>query len=705
MKGISRSVRKVDHDGKVSGRALYIDDIHIRGAVHGKVVRSDRAKADILGVELPSLPRDYIAVGWKDVPGNNWVHIVDDDMPVFAVDKTEYAGEPILLIAGPCRQTVEALCSQVKVSYREWDPVLGMEDSSTAFYEEEFCYGNPEKAFEEGDMTVDETFYTGYQEHAYLEPQGITAYPEHGRMVIRGSMQCPYYIHGAVAGALGLPPDRVRVIQDVTGGGFGGKEDYPSVLACEAAVAAWKLGKPVSLIYDRREDMECTSKRHPSRSRYRAAVRGDRITALDVEVDLNAGAYKTLSLVVLQRTMICASGAYAVENLRVHGRALKTNTVPCGAFRGFGDPQVFFAVETFMNHIAARLGRDPWEFKLKNLVKKGDHNSTGGRFHFRVPLPQMLERLDAVSGYREKKVLYSRDKGRVRRGIGLGLHFHGTGFAATKDAADGVCIKLHKTAQDVVEVLTSNTDMGQGLSTTFAKIAGEALNIPYDQIRVPMPDTDHVPNSGPTVASRSILTVGELVRRAAVRLKAEWSPGADQIIEEHFTAPDYMVPFDGGRFFGDPYPAYAWGAAVVELAVDTYTGLAEVLRVYAVFDVGTVMDENIVMGQMEGGILQGIGYASMEQMNVDQKGRIRNNSYSDYIIPTSLDVPDIRVEMYEEPCPDGPFGAKGAGELPNGGVPQAYAEALEQVLGTGAVHHIPFTAEETLRVWEEGQHE
>ena len=211
-----------------------------------------------------------------------------------------------------------------------------------------------------------------------------------------------------------------------------------------------------------------------------------------------------------------------------------------------------------------------------------------------------------------------------------------------------------------------------------------------------MPDTERVPDSGPTVASRSILTVGEMVCRAAVRLKEEWKAGEDQTVEETFVSPDYMIPYDADRFFGDPYPAYAWGAAVVELSVDTLTGTIRVLHVCGIFDVGTVLDENIVRGQMEGGMLQGIGYASMEQMKADSQGRIRNNSFSDYIIPTSVDVPSMRVEFYGQACPDGPFGAKGAGELPCGGVPQAYIEALEQALGGTDINHIPISAEEVL---------
>lgn len=701
MTGIGESVKKIDHDSKISGEAQYIADLREEGILYGKIVRSSYAKARIVQIKLPLLPEGYGYADWQDIQsGKNVVRIIEDDMPVFANGCVEYIGEPILIMVGPLIEQVENLCKQVEITYELDDPIVDMADAQEIFYKDEYCYGDVDTAFSEADFVVEEAFETGYQEHAYLEPQGIVVYPQEKNIIIKGSMQCPYYIQNAVSLVLGMPPENVRVIQSITGGGFGGKEDYPSIVACEAAVAAHKFGKPIRLIYDRREDMEFTSKRHPSRSIYRAAVKNARITAMDIDVTLNAGAYRTLSLVVLQRTMICAGGVYRIDNIRVRGKAVKTNTVPCGAFRGFGDPQVFFSIEMFINHLSLKLGQESWEYKLKHMVKKGDYNSTRGVYHFPVPLPAMMERLEHACNYKDKKREYAQQSGRYRKGIGIGLHFHGTGFASTKDMADGVKVKLRKSMEGDVYVLTANTDMGQGLATTFAKIVGEVLDIPYNRIKVPEPDTDIVPDSGPTVASRSILTVGELVRKAAVRLKDEWEDGKEQIVEENFRSPDYIIPFEPERFYGDPYPAYAWGAAAVELEVDTYTGIACVQTVYGIYDVGTVIDRNIVLGQMEGGILQGIGYASMEQMNTDSNGRIRNNSYSDYIIPSAADVPNIQVELYETVHLGGPFGAKGAGELPNGGVSPAYAEALEQALRGCSINHIPFSAEETLKIWE-----
>ena len=237
--------------------------------------------------------------------------------------------------------------------------------------------------------------------------------------------------------------------------------------------------------------------------------------------------------------------------------------------------------------------------------------------------------------------------------------------------------------------------MGQGIKTTLCKIVANELNLPLESVFYDNPDTDRVPDSGPTVASRSLMTVGELLRRAAIQLRSIWQEGEDQTVEERFKEPDFVIPFDLETFTGDAYPTYAWAVCAAEVQVDTLTGVNELTGVWASFDVGTPMDMNIVVGQMEGGLLQGLGYASMEQMATDATGRIRNNSFTDYIIPTSVDVPVMQVQMHIQEYPLGPYGAKGAGELPLVGAAPTYMAAMEQALGTD-ICHIPFTTEDAL---------
>lgn len=703
MEKISKSIKKKDHEAKMNGSALYVDDHRIEGMLHGKLLHSAKAKAKIKEVILPELPQEYLVVDQNDVKGENRVAIIVNDTPVYAEGKVEYIGEPILMLVGPDEARVEELLKKIVVVYEEEKPVLDMREADTVFFQYGYAKGDVEKAMFEADKVFVESFQTGYQEQAYLETQGLIASLENGRMMVRGSMQCPYYVHAAVAKALGCKEDDVRIIQDVTGGGFGGKEAFPSILACQVAVAAQKAGKPVKIIFGRREDMEFTSKRHPSLCNYKVAVKDGIITGMDIDVVFNSGAYTTLSAVVLQRGLICANGVYRVDNLRVAGRAVKTNTVPTGAYRGFGAPQTFFAVEMMLNHIAREIGAEPLAFKERHMVTQGDATSTSGKYHFEVPLPAMIERIDELCGYRAKKEAYKSQSGRYRKGIGMSLFFHGCGFTGSgeRDIIKAVA-KLRKNADGTVEVLASNTDIGQGLKTTFCKIVADTLGIPYERVLIENPDTDRVPDSGPTVASRSLMTVGGLLQRAAAKLKEQWLEGEEQIVEEHFAEPDFVIPFDLKKFHGDAYPTYSWSVNAIEVEVDTLTAMIKIIGAWGIFDVGVPVDMNIILGQMQGGYLQGIGYAAMEQMSCNEKGQIRNNSFSDYIIPTAVDVPVLVTEIMNNPYTHGPYGAKGAGELPLVGAAPAYAEAMESALGA-AVNKVPFTQEDAMIVLREAK--
>jgi CO/xanthine dehydrogenase Mo-binding subunit len=666
--------------------------------------------------------------------------MVLDDTPVFAEEYVEFIGDPILLIVGEDPRVCEKLVNETQVAYETLAPVLDIVDAATAFFDYHYHKGDFEKAQAEADEIYEEEFRTGRQEHVYLEPQGMSARFHDGKMTVQGSLQCPYYVHGALCQALGLGAEKVQVIQDLTGGGFGGKEAFPSILACQVAAAAYKAetsgrtgGKEVRVIFDRHEDLEYTGKRHPSRCRYRAAIKNGEVCGLDAEILFDAGAYTTLSAVVLQRGIIAAMGVYNIPHLKVTGKALKTNTVPSGAYRGFGAPQVFFAVETLMSHLALKLGEEPLAFKTRHLVKQGDKTSTGGLYHFPVPLTAMIEEVDAASGYREKRIRYNaQQQGRYRRGIGMGLCFHGAGFTGSgeRDHIKAV-LKLKKYPNGTVEILASQGEIGQGIKTTLCKIAATELRIPFDKVIIESPDTDRVPDSGPTVASRSLMIVGELVRRAALRLRNTWKEGEEQIVEEHYREPGFMIPFHLETFSGDAYPTYAWAVAAVELRIDTLTGAHEIVGAWGSFDVGTPIDRSIVVGQMEGGMLQGLGYASMEKINIDEKGKLRNITLSDYIIPSAQDAPVLQVLIHGqaaegggvqpsslpsrtagthiEEFPDGPYGAKGAGELPVVPVAPAYLEAVEQAItlqdGTVKLRvggaHIPFSPEDTLAALEE----
>lgn len=702
MGNIGKSVVKMDHKVKITGAAKYVADQPTDGVLHGKLLRSSVAHARINNITLPELPEGYMIVDKDDVTGENVVGIGLRDMPVFALETVEYIGDPILMVVGPDESKVEEIVAEIIVDYDELPAELDATKSTHAFYEYQYEKGDVDAAFKNADSIFEDVLFSGYQEHMYLETNGLIADYHDGKMTIRGSLQCPYYIYKEIHDATGIEKEKIQVIADPTGGGFGGKEDYPSILACQVAVASLKAKKPVRVVFDRREDITATSKRHPLTARYKAAIKDGKVTAMDIDLIYDGGAFSSLSMVVLQRGSICANGVYNTENLRVHSKANKTNTVPKGAFRGFGAPQVFFCSDLFMEHIAKSLGKDTLEFKKQHMVKQGDNTSTLGKFHFPVPLNDMIEEIDQLCDYNRKRKLYDEPQaGRYRKGIGLSLSLHGCGFTGSgeRDLIKAV-FKLKKHKDGTVEILAANTDIGQGIRTTLPKIAGKELGIPYDQIIYNDPNTDLVPDSGPTVASRSLMVVGELVRRAAIRMKEEWIDGEEQVFEEHYKHPEYLIPFSIKDFRGDAYPTYAWSVQVIEVEIDTITGQHNVIGAYGNFDCGTPIDMNILTGQMEGGMLQSIGHSSMEYMDHDNKGRIRNNSFSDYIIPTAMDVKNLQVQMHVAEFPEGPYGAKGAGELPNVGTAAAYIAAVEQALGKN-VYHIPFTVEDTLKVISE----
>jgi CO/xanthine dehydrogenase Mo-binding subunit len=702
MESIGRSVVRVDHKVKITGTAKYVADYPTDGVLHGKFLRSSVAHARIKNITLPELPNGYMIVDKNDVTGENAVGIGLKDMPVFAVETVEYIGDPILMVVGPDEHKAEEIVEGIVVDYDELPAELDATKSNYAFYEYRYEKGDVDTAFKNADSIFEDVILSGYQEHMYLETNGIIADYHNGKLTVRGSMQCPYYLYKELHEATGIDKEKIQIIADTTGGGFGGKEDYPSILACQVSVASIKAKKPVRVVFDRREDVTSTSKRHPLTARYKAAIKDGTVSAIDIDLIYDGGAYSSLSMVVLQRGSICANGVYYTENLRVHSRANKTNTVPKGAFRGFGAPQVFFCSDLFMEHIAKSLGKDTLEFKKQHMVKQGDNTSTLGKFHFHVPLDEMIEEVDQLCDYKKKRKLYDEPQtGRYRKGIGLSLSFHGCGFTGSgeRDLIKAV-LKLKKYKDGTVEILASNTDIGQGIRTTLPKIAGKQLGIPYEQIIYNDPDTDLVPDSGPTVASRSLMVVGELVRRAAIRMKEEWIDGEEQIFEERYKQPEYLIPFSIKDFRGDAYPTYSWAVQVIEIEIDMITGQHNVIGAYGNFDAGTPIDINILSGQMEGGMLQSIGHSSMEYMNHDNKGRIRNNSFSDYIIPTAMDVLNLKVMLHVAEYPEGPYGAKGLGEMVNNTQPAAIVNAIYDAIGV-LVESIPATPEKILRLLEE----
>ncbi len=698
MANIGSSVTKKDHKEKTDGSAKYIADMHFDNLLHAAILRSTKACAKIMSIRIPELEEGYYIVDGKDAKGVNGLQVIQCDQPLFASDRVNYIGEAILMIVGPDLKKVQRITSQIGVTYEEETPILSLKEATESFTQYSHEKGYLKEGFERAAFVFEEEFETGYQEQAYIEPQGVVGIYENNKITVYGSMQCPYYVKKAVEVATGLPPENVQIIQATTGGGFGGKEDFPSMISCQVAVAAMKVNQPVRLILNRREDLAVTPKRHPGIMKYRTAVDQEgNILAIDVDISLNAGAYDGLSSVVLQRSVIAAIGVYKTPGLRVIGRVLKTNTVPNGAFRGFGAPQVFFCIEMHMKHLAEKLGRDPIEFKASNWVTTGDPTSTEGCFVHEILLEDLVQETAKRSDFKKKYENYQSQTGRYRKGIGMSLFYHGCGYTGSgeRDFVKAV-VRLAKHEDNRVEILAANVDMGQGLKTTFSKIVANTLDIPYENVFYENPDTDRVPNSGPTVASRTLMIVGRLLERAAIRLKKEWKSGEYQMIEEHYVHPD-MIPWELETFSGDAYPAYSWGVNVVEVEFDRLLGTTKLKGIWGGFDIGTPIDETIAKGQMEGGMLQGLGYGSSEKMQSGTDGRILQASLTDYIIPTAMDTIPFETFCIDNPYAEGPYGAKGMGELTLMGTAPAYALAVEQAVGK-PIQAIPVTPENMMEL-------
>lgn len=692
MNDIRKSVIKADHNIKVDGSAKYIGDIKFKNSLHAKTLRSEKAKAKIKNIIIPKLKDGYYVIEGKDVPGLNKVKIIENDMPLFADKEVNYIGEPILLVVGPKLEEVINILHEIKVEYENDIPVFDMRNSKVVFAEYKYEKGNVEKVFNNSARIIEEEFYTGHQEQAYLETQGVVGEYENGKISVYGSMQCPYYVKSAVVQALGCKDNEVRIVQTITGGGFGGKEEYPSLIGSQVAVASYKTKKNVRLILDRVEDISYSTKRHPALLKYKSALdKNNNIIGMDIDITLDGGAYSTLSSVVLQRSLLCALGVYNISNIRVNGKVVKTNTVPNGAFRGFGGPQSIFAIEMHMAHLAKEIGCTPLEIKKKYFVKTGDDTCTGGRFLHDVKLKEMLKKAEKMSDFSKKYAKYSNQKGLIRKGVGMSLFLHGCGFTGSgeRDFIKAK-VKLLKHKDGIIEILAANTDMGQGLQTTLRKIVAKGLDKNYKDIVYKNPDTDRVPDSGPTVASRSTMVVGKLLERAALNLKRNWKDGEEQIVEENYKHPD-LIPWDIEKFNGDAYPSYSWGINVVEVEVNTITAVTDISKIYTVFDIGIPIDETIMEGQIQGGVIQGIGYGSCENIQCED-GKFKQNSMTDYIIPTAKDVVNIKNELVDNPCELGPFGAKGAGELTLVGGAPAYVNAIENALGI-KINKIPITPE------------
>jgi CO/xanthine dehydrogenase Mo-binding subunit len=725
-------VDRLEGLAKLTGRERYVDDLPLEDSLWGATVRSPAPRGRITDVRFgPGVDwSQYTIVDHRDLPGPNVIALIENDQPVLAAHSVRHVHEPVLLLAHPdrhaLRRAVAAVVIQVAPEPAALDfrlppsPDAIQYGSDNVLKHLSITKGDVARALAAAPIVVEGTYETGAQEHVYLEPQGMIAQLDGDVLLLRGSMQCPYYVLKALRVALARDERLLRVVQTPTGGGFGGKEEYPSTIALHAALLALKSGKPVKMIYDRGEDMAATTKRHPALVRHRTGVGSDgRLLAQEIDVIMDGGAYVTLSPVVLSRGIIHAAGPYACEHVRIDGRAMFTNAVPFGAFRGFGAPQTHFANERHMDRIAARLGLDPAELRRRNLLRDGQSTATGQVIEDGTDRVALLDRALSLAGYDAKRAahaVHNAASTTTRRGIGIASFHHGAGFTGGGEVALASRLHVAGLPDGRVEVRSANIEMGQGTLTLFTALAAARLGLDPSDVVIAEADTARVPNSGPTVASRTAMVVGRLVERACDALRARvglddhsggeavraalrrWHsahPGEDLVGEAVYERPP-GISWDEATYRGDAYAAFGWGAYVAEVEVDLRTWQTRVTDFVALQEVGRVLNESLARGQVQGGVAQAIGWALLEECRW-RDGAMANAQLTNYLIPTSDDLPPIRVAFVEHSHPFGAQGAKGLGELPMDGPAAAILNAVAAATGADPCT-IPLTPERLMEI-------
>ncbi|MFH0803288.1 MAG: xanthine dehydrogenase family protein molybdopterin-binding subunit [bacterium] len=746
---IGKPLERVDGLLKAEGKAAYTDDLVFPGMLYGKGFYSSSPHGLIRSVDVREAQRQpgvisVLTAG--DIPGKNEIGVVKEGQPLLAYEKVRYAGDCIALVAAESREAAEKASRLIKVDYEALPGVFHPEDALKAGVPAihpggnkalhlKLRKGNTEEGFREADVVLKRRYEVKHQEHVYLETQGAVAVPgPDGEVTLYGSIQCPFYVQKAVARCLGIGYNKVRVIQVVMGGGFGGKEDVPSEVCARAALLAVASGRPVKMVLTREEDLVTTSKRHPMIMDYKIGAKKDgRLTAIEVTIYADCGAYDSLSPVVLFRTNVHAAGPYVVPHVRVDTIGVYTNQFPTGAMRGFGQPQVAFASESLMDELASELSMDPMELRLKNALREGSLTATSHKLTESVGLVETLEEAREASGWDKKREEFSRQSGGVRRGIGVATSFYGVSLGSKGWALDKAGAHLQVWQDGTINVAVGNVDMGQGALTVLTQIAAEALGVTTDRVRMLETSTGFVPDSGPSVASRTTLLAGNAVIAAAREIREKLVAVAASLLgaspEEvngfpngysargreisfekvtrecylrnvclstmgYFTAPP--LAWDEEVSQGEAYFIYSYATHIAEVEVDLLSGAVQVLKLTAAHDVGRAINPQSLEGQIEGGALQGIGYALYENM-VMKEGRLLSSSLATYTIPTVLDAPEFKVILIEKPYSGGPFGAKGFAETPLIPSAPAVANAIFNAVGYRA-RRLPILPEDIAEV-------
>jgi aldehyde oxidoreductase len=732
--------RRTDALGKATGRALYAADLRVDGMLHARALRSPHAHAEIVRIDAEAarqLPGVEAVLTARDVPGKNRYGRKLKDQPVLADSIVRQVGDPVALVVATSREAATAALSKIEVTYRQLPVVLTVDEAlgdgaprvhpdGNLLAEHWLRSGDIAEGFARADVVVENTYTTPWNEHAYLEPEAALAVWEDETLIVRTATQYSHYHRAEIASTLGLPSDRVRVIPTVIGGAFGGKTDISC--QCLAALATFRTGRPVRIVYSRAESFDSTTKRHPYRIRCRSgATREGDLTALQVDMLADTGAYASFGPGLMVKTFASATGPYRWPHVELHGRVAFTNNPTAGCMRGPGTTQVAYAIESQIDELAHRLRVDPLELRRRNGLREGDRLLSG----------QVLQRdpaydatLEAVRPHwleaLERCAAADDPGGTRRRGVGVASIWYGIGGggggpvpgqdpALTVGRGPGSAT-LELIDDGSISLRTGASDLGQGTATAMALIAAEELGVPPEAVIVQLGDTATCPDAGPTVGSRVTFFVGNAVRNAAADLReailgtaggllarpyrdlelrdgcasTRDGPSSSVSLAEVARARreaqhanrfegyfDAAVPsYDVGSGLGEPYAMYVSGTQMAEVEVDTRTGAVRVLRVVAAHDVGRPVFEAGVVGQIEGGIAMGVGFALKEEF---VPGETRG--FKQYQIPRTRDMPEI-VTILVRGAGDPPeLQAKGVAECSNMVVAPAITNAIAHATG------------------------
>ncbi len=704
---LGQPVTRPDALEKATGTTLYAADLAVDGCAHIKVLRSPHHHAKIIHIdkkEAEAIPGVLAVLTAEDVKGTNILKMAGDDQPILCGKKVRFIGDPVAAVVATSEETASYAVERIEVTYEVLEPVLTPEealkkgaikvhdDRSNLFFEQPIIHGEVEKGFSESEVVVEQTYTTQTVEHAYLENDSGVAYiAENGQLIVMSASQNIHAHRKTIAEALGLSLDKVRVIQTPTGGAFGGKLDVS--VGGILGLAALKLKGPVRFVYTRSETFAATPKRHPFLMRVKVGAKKDgTLMALDFDLTADGGAYKSFSNSVTQRGLIHSQGPYRFPNAAVYGKAVYTHTAFKGAMRGFGVPQVAFAIESMLDELAMELTMDPLALRMKNGFVKGDTTICGQVLDHAIGFQECMETLKPLyeKALNEAK---SNTTNQIKRGVGLG----GVWFGPGRSAPDQSEAWAELLPGDALQVWIGAADMGQGAETTFWQIAAETMGFPLEKVKVFTTDTEITPDGNFSAGSRQTYVSGRAVQMAVEDLKkamdengvktynemkAKGLPTLYKAVNKPVTSrPD---PKTGQ---GVPWETYSFGIQMAEVAVEIKTGKINVLKITSVHDLGTVINLQNMEGQLHGGIYMGLGYALMEEFVYT-----KTDSFAKFRVPRAKDMPDMEVITLNIPRQKGPFGASGMAEYADVPTAPAIANAIYHACGA-RIRDLPITPE------------